>query len=333
MMIAKVTAGHAAGSWAGRVLALLAFAALLLVAAPSFAQQAPAKADDKLLLQYLQGKAPSGIDGRISIPDARAARLVQPEGRSWQETQGTVKTIGAVAILGMVGVLILFYMSRGKIKIDAGPSTARIMRFTSVERFAHWLTAASFILLALTGINLVWGKHLLLPALGPEAFTALSDLGKLTHNYISFAFCAGVVLMLVLWVGHNLPNAADAEWLRQGGGLLKKGVHPPSEKFNAGQKAIFWSVVLGGVALAVTGYILMFPFYWTDMAGMQLAQVVHAIVALVLIAVILAHIYIGSIGMEGAFDAMYTGQVDANWAKEHHNLWAARATGQPGHAD
>ena len=321
MMIAKVTAGHAAGSWAGRVLALLAFAALLLVAAPSFAQQAPAKADDKLLLQYLQGKAPSGIDGRISIPDARAARLVQPEGRSWQETQGTVKTIGAVAILGMVGVLILFYMSRGKIKIDAGPSTARIMRFTSIERFAHWLTAVSFILLALTGVNLVWGKHILLPARGPEAFTALSDLGKLTHNYISFAFCAGVVLMLVLWVSHNVPNAADAEWLRQGGGLLKKGVHPPSEKFNAGQK-LNAAFSLGAIiVLLVTGTMMFFSSLFPD-ALRTGATFVHDWLALAFVVVVLGHIYM-AFNDATARMGMRTGSVPVSWAQREHGAWAA----------
>jgi formate dehydrogenase subunit gamma len=76
-----------------------------------------------------------------------------------------------------------------------------------------------------------------------------------------------------------------------------------------------------GIAVAASGYLLLFPFYITNILGMQVAQVVHAIIAVLFVAVILAHIYIGTLGMEGAFEAMGTGEVDLNWAKEHHDLW------------
>ena len=113
------------------------------------------------------------------------------------------------------------------------------------------------------------------------------------------------------------------QWFKQGGGLLKAGVHPPAGKFYGGQKIIFWATILIGAGIAVTGYILMFPFAAAvpDMAGMQLAQVLHSVLSLGLICVIIGHIYIGSVGMEGAFDAMGKGEVDLNWAKEHHSLW------------
>jgi formate dehydrogenase subunit gamma len=80
-------------------------------------------------------------------------------------------------------------------------------------------------------------------------------------------------------------------------------------------------VVIGGTAVAVSGYLLMFPFYGTNIENMQTAQMVHAVVAVLFIAAMLAHIYIGTIGMEGAFEAMGEGTVDVNWAKEHHSLW------------
>jgi formate dehydrogenase subunit gamma len=176
--------------------------------------------------------------------------------------------------------------------------------------------------LAISGLNLIYGKSLLLPIIGAEAFTTFSIYGKLFHNFLSFPFCLGLVLMLVMWLGHNLPNATDIEWFKQGGGLLKKGAHPPAGKFNGGQKIIFWSTILIGGGIAVTGYILMFPFAAVpDMAGMQTAQILHSVLSLGLIGVIIGHIYIGSIGMEGAFDAMGKGEVDVNWAKEHHSLW------------
>ncbi|TAD91699.1 MAG: formate dehydrogenase subunit gamma [Alphaproteobacteria bacterium] len=306
-----------------RCLAVVALLGLVLLSGPLAAQQptsvnpTAASVQEQQLLQQLQA-----VQGRISIPDQRANVLIQPAGQDWRAFhQVTLPWIGAIAILGMLAVLVLFYMSRGKIMIDSGPSKQRIVRFNSFERFVHWLTAGSFMLLALTGLNITFGKFLLLPVIGPEAFTALSQAGKYVHNYLSFPFMLGLVFMFLVWVVHNLPNAVDVAWLKAGGGLLKKGVHPPAKKFNAGQKLIFWAVIVGGVGLSVTGLILLFPFQGTSIADMQLSQMIHGLISLVLIAVMIAHIYIGSVGMEGAFDAMGSGEVDLNWAKEHHSLW------------
>jgi formate dehydrogenase subunit gamma len=126
--------------------------------------------------------------------------------------------------------------------------------------------------------------------------------------------------MFLMWVAWNIPTKVDVNWIKEGGGLVGDR-HPPAARFNAGQKMIYWIVVLGGAAAAVTGYLLMFPFYGTNIADMQLAQTIHAVVAMLFIAAMLAHIYIGTIGMEGAVEAMWDGTVDVNWAKEHHSLW------------
>jgi len=124
----------------------------------------------------------------------------------------------------------------------------------------------------------------------------------------------------LMWIGGNIPNQLDVDWIKRGGGLTGND-HPPAGHFNAGQKVVYWIVVGGGTASAITGYLLMFPFYATDIAGMQTAQMIHGIVAMLFVAAMLAHIYIGTIGMEGAFEAMGTGTVDVNWAKQHHSLW------------
>lgn len=291
--------------------------------APATAQQAT-QADEAALLQQLKG-AP--VAGRVSIPDAKSGVLIQPQGREWRETlEGPVKSVGGWLLVLTVVALAAFMAIRGRIKVEHGLSGRTIERFKGIERFAHWLTAICFVILGLTGLNISFGRSLLLPVMGPEAFTSLSAFGKLSHNFLSFPFVLGVLLMAVLWIRHNIFNAIDMEWFRQGGGLLQKGVHPPAGKFNGGQKVIFWLVVLGSAALAVSGYILMFPFYVTDIAGMQLSQLVHAIAGILMVAVILSHIYIGSIGMEGAFDAMGSGQVDVNWAREHHSLWVKDVT-------
>jgi formate dehydrogenase subunit gamma len=227
----------------------------------------------------------------------------------------------------------VFYLARGMVRIESGRSGTKIVRFNAFERFVHWLTATCFIILALTGLNITFGKQLLLPLIGPSAFSSWSLAAKYAHNFISFPFTVGVVTIFLMWIAWNIPNRSDIEWLKSGGGIVGRQ-HPPAYRFNAGQKAIYWIVVLGGAAVAASGYLLMFPFYGTTIAEMQLAQMVHAVVAVLFIAVMLAHVYIGTIGMEGAFEAMGSGTVDANWAKEHHSLWfqkkmARTGSGQP----
>lgn len=261
------------------------------------------------------------LDGRVSIPDPRAGTLIQPAGQDWRIfQQRTLQWIGGIAILGMLLTLIVFYSVRGVIKMSKGRSGRTITRFNGFERFLHWLTASTFIILALSGLNITFGKTLLMPLIGPDAFAALSQWGKYFHNYLSFPFAIGLVLIFLIWVRDNIPGRIDWEWLRRGGGIVGND-HPPAPRFNAGQKLIYWLVAIGGATVAISGYYLMFPFYFTDIAGMQLAAVIHGVLAVLLIAAMLAHIYIGSIGMEGAFEAMSTGEVDLNWAKEHHSLW------------
>ena len=195
-----------------------------------------------------------------------------------------------------------------------------MLRFSGFERFVHWMTATSFIVLGLSGLNLSFGRAVLLPLISNEAFTTVSQWGKYAHNYLSVPFALGIVLMFVIWVAHNLPSRVDWNWIRSGGGIVGSA-HPPAKKFNAGQKLIFWSVVLGGAALSISGYFLLFPFQDAGIAGMQTAQIVHGVVGIIIVGVILAHIYIGTVGMEGAFDAMGSGEVDENWAREHHSIW------------
>ena len=261
------------------------------------------------------------ISGRGSLPDTKSYNLEQPAGRTWREFHnGTLYWIGAIAILGMLALLVVFYLVRGMVRLKAGRSGRTLVRFNAFERFVHWMTATCFIILGITGLNISFGRELLLPLLGPEAFSAWSQWGKYAHNYLSFPFTIGVVLIFLIWIAGNIPNRADVEWIKRGGGIVGHD-DPPASRFNAGQKMIYWIVVLGGGAVAASGYLLLFPFYATDIAGMQLAQGVHGTVAVLFVAAMLAHIYIGTIGMEGAFEAMGTGEVDLNWAKQHHSLW------------
>jgi formate dehydrogenase subunit gamma len=306
------------------VLLLLLAAALAFPAAAQQVQRNPdgsvnptaSAVNEQKLLQTL-----GQIDGRVSIPAQRAGVLIQPAGREWRDFhEVTLRIIGAVAIIGMLALLVIFYLWRGMVRLEAGRSGRTLVRFNAFERGVHWMTATCFVILAISGLNITFGRPLLLPLLGPETFTAWSQWAKYAHNFLSFPFTLGVVLIFLMWIAGNIPNRVDFQWLKAGGGIVGHE-HPPAQRFNAGQKLIYWIVVLGGGAAAATGYLLLFPFYVTDIAGMQTAQVIHSVVAMLFIAAMLGHIYIGTLGMEGAFEAMGTGEVDVNWAKQHHSLW------------
>jgi formate dehydrogenase subunit gamma len=313
----------------------LALTALILAGSPASAQQPnsvepnkSAVSEEQLLREFKR------IQGLGSIPDTKSYTLEQPAGRDWRHFhEVTLRWIGAIAILGMLALLVLYYLSRGMVRIEGGRSGRTIVRFNAGERFVHWMTAACFVILALSGLNITFGKPLLLPLMSPEAFTAWSSWAKYAHNYLSFPFTLGVILIFLMWIAGNIPSRVDMEWLKRGGGIIGHD-QPPAQRFNAGQKLIYWIVVLGGGAISVSGYVLIFPFYGTSIETMQNAEMVHGVIAMLFVAAMLGHIYIGTIGMEGAFEAMGTGSVDINWAKEHHSLWleeerARSAASQP----
>ena len=295
------------------------------------------------------GDLRKGAQGTVSIPDKKAGILVDSSGETWRALRnGPLSTYGGYALGGILGLLVLFYLVRGRIPISHGPAGVTIQRFTEFERIGHWLLATSFIILALTGLNILYGRYVLLPVMGKEPFHVLSDIAKSLHNYVSLAFAVGLVMTFLTWVWYNIPHPRDLIWFLKGGGVVG-GAHPPAKKFNGGQKVLFWLVMLGGLSLILSGLQLLlpyeFPFFAKTFAFLngfglnlpteltanqeqQLAISWHTIVGLVLMVVIIAHIYIGSVGMEGAFDAMGSGEVDVNWAKEHHSIWAEEELAQ-----
>lgn len=288
-------------------------------------------------------KLRQGAQGKVSIPDAKSGILVQAEGAEWTQVQRTeLPQWGGYAMAAMLSLLVLFYIARGKMRIEGGPAGVTITRFSALERASHWLMAVSFVVQGLTGLIALYGRDWLIPIIGKASFASMAHFSKLIHAYVAFAFMVGLTLSFILWVRHNFPNRHDIVWLAKGGGMFSKHSHPPARKFNAGQKILFWMIMIGGVSLSLSGISLLIPFEFslfaktftalnvfglnlptelTPIQEMQYAVTWHSIVALALLCVIFAHIYIGTIGMEGAFDAMGSGEVDLNWAKEHHSLW------------
>ncbi|AZV80292.1 formate dehydrogenase subunit gamma [Parasedimentitalea marina] len=288
-------------------------------------------------------------DVRVSAGGDVATVLMQDGGMHWLDfRRGPLRQYGGWLLLGTIAALVVFYLLRGKIAIDGEKTGRTVTRFKAFERFGHWMMGGSFILLGITGLITLFGRVLIAPYLGKEVNATFLELGKWVHNNVAWAFMAGLVIIFVMWVVHNLPDRTDLVWISQAGGIVGSK-HPPAKKFNAGQKVIFWSVVLFGTSISITGVSLLFPYELPMFAKtfalandiglssllglgelsetmapqeeMQLAQLWHAILAFVLMAIVIAHIYIGSVGMEGAYDAMGSGEVDEAWAKQHHSLW------------
>ena len=299
----------------------------------------PGVMDGRSLVQSWEKNKPIGQDqlkpsgdvfGTSSLPYANADMLQQPGGRDWRRAHNDqIRFGGGWVLFGIAFALALFLFWRGRIKVTEGFSGHLIERFNTLERANHWMTASAFVLMALTGLILLYGKPLLIPLMGEAAFGNLAFGSAWLHMASAVPFVIGIVVMIIVWLKDNLPTRLDWEWLKRGGGFLRDDGHnPPARKFNAGQKLVFWGVTVGGLATLASGAILMLPFYWFGYDGMQWAQITHAAVALLLIALIIGHIYIGTIGMEGAIDAMWDGKVDRNWAKEHHSIWYDRIIGR-----
>jgi len=337
----------------GALLALAALAAPGAVQAQQAGDSAKAQAESRAAQPG--NNAPvwrdvkSGASNYTSLPGRETGVLIQEPlrfpgqgafataGEAWRNFRnGPLMFYGGWLLMIVALAIVAFYAVKGAIKLHDRPTGRLIERFNSLERIAHWCTAISFVILALSGLTILFGKFVLLPVIGYTLFAWLTALAKNLHNFVGPFFILSTLLMIVVYVKDNFWRAGDARWIAKAGGMLT-GAHVPSGRFNFGEKSWFWvGVVLLGIAMSVTGLILLFPNFDQLRTTMQQANVIHIIGAVVFIALSFGHIYLGTIGVEGAYQAMRTGYVDEVWAKEHHELWyqdvksgkiAAKSTG------
>ncbi len=316
-----------------KVAAALVVGAALAIPLVSSAQQpaapaaAPASAPAAQAAPASTNNPPSWSDvsGKpqyASVPGREANVLIQGAGHEWRKLRnGPVTFYGGIVLLIPLAVLVLFYLAKGPIKVHDPLTGRQIERFSSVERVAHWTMGLSFVVLALTGIVILFGKFIILPIVGHAAFAGLTVLAKNLHNFVGPLFIFALVIFITLFIRENLWKSYDGQWLGKFGGMLS-GEHVPSGKFNAGEKVLFWTLVVGlCTVISVTGLILNFPNWNQGREAMQLANVIHGICAILAMSMACFHIYLGTVGMQGALAAMKTGYVDETWAKEHHQYW------------
>ena len=298
-----------------------------------------------------------GVAGYSSLPKDTAPEagvLIQPfvqypgsrvtnAGEAWRQVRNQwLIPYGGSLLLIVAGAIALFFWRKGAIAMHGKPTGREIERFTPFERSAHWANAIAFVVLAISGLTMAFGKFVLQPIMGETLFGWLTYLLKNAHNFAGPLFAVSLVVVFITFLKDNMPRRGDLNWLLQGGGILS-GQEVPSHRFNAGEKLVFWGGVffLGAVVVS-SGFVLdkIVPGLIYERATMQVAHMVHAVATVLMMAMFMGHIYIGTIGMDGAYKAMKTGYVDETWAKEHHELWyddiqagiipAQRSTEPPG---
>ena len=276
-----------------------------------------------------------GVTGVTNFPYPEYGTLIQPfvqypgsaytnAGEAWRQVRNNlILPYGGSLMLIVLVAIGIFYASKGTLKLHGAETGRKIERFTAFERAAHWVNAIAFVALAVSGIVMAFGQFFLLPVIGTTLFGWLTYALKNIHNFTGPLFAVSLVVVILTFVKDNLPRKEDITWLLKGGGLL--GAHEvPSHRFNAGEKVLFWAgVFLFGLIVVASGLVLdkVIPGMAYLRSDMQIAHMIHASAAVIMMVMFMGHIYMGTIGMQGAYNAMKTGYVDETWAKEHHELW------------
>jgi len=304
---------------------------------PEDSNAARAKSQPGNNAPFWRGVHDSGVQKGISnLPGAEKGVLIQPfvqypgamrtnAGEAWRQVRNQwLIPYGGSLVLIFIVAIALFYFKRGALGGHERHTGRVIERFTYFERAAHWSNATAFSVLAISGLVMAFGKFFLLPVIGYTLFGWITYALKTAHNFAGPLFAVSLVIVFLTFVRDNVPSRDDLNWLKKGGGLFG-GEEPPSRRFNAGEKIVFWGGVflLGFIAVG-SGLVLdkVIPGLAYLRTDMQLAHMIHYVATVLMICMFLGHIYIGTIGMKGALNAMKTGYVDEGWAEEHHRLWA-----------
>ena len=295
----------------------------LLLPANIAAQPAPSKVNNPandLWLEVRHNVGSGNVTSQVKSVDSTV--LINPQADRWLRFRmDNLIKYGFLALGGILLLIALFYLIRGRVKLENGLSGRMVHRFTDYERVLHWSLAIVFIFLAISGLILLFGRTLLIPVIGHEFFSVLASASKEGHNLFGPIFLVLIILMLLRFVRRNIYARGDLTWLLKGGGMIGKG-HVTGGFFNMGEKTWYWLVILIGLAISVSGLILVSPNFGQGRVIMELSHVVHGIGAIILIAVSFGHMYLAILGTEGTLESMKTGYVDINWAEEHHDRWA-----------
>lgn len=287
----------------------------------SFPQGVSALNPGSELWKEIRQRDGSVLDGSSQVRGVDSGVLINEQGYRWAKFRMNELTrYSSWSLAGVLLLIFLFYVIRGKVGIEGGLSGRMVKRFTDYERIVHWTLAIVFLLLAITGLILLLGRPLLIPLFGKSVFSLLASASKEGHNLFGPLFLVSLLMLLFSFVRRNIYEKGDLTWLLKGGGFIGDG-HVSGGFFNMGEKTWYWIVILIGLVISVSGLILVSPNFGQSRVIMEITHVIHVLGALVLIVVSIGHMYMGSIGTEGTLEGMKTGYVDINWADAHHDRW------------
>jgi formate dehydrogenase subunit gamma len=318
-----------------RIIVFLALTVLLATAAGLSVTAAQKTSPEQAATQWNQTnpraafwrEVRQGTPGTTTVSGQERGILIQNGGQNWRRIRNGLIAGAAPWILGVVFFAIaLFFVVFGRDKLEERPDGTTIPRFSAAERWLHWITALLFIVMAVTGLSMLFGRAVLIPVFGHQGFSGYMGTAMRLHNYAGPVFLAGVLVEIIAWMRFNIPTKMDLVWFKNLGGMAGKGSRPHAGKINGGEKAWFWIMVVAGLGIGVTGLILDFPNFGQTRFIMQAAHVIHASLAVLFVAASLGHIYIGTIGAEGTFQGMWRGNVSTAWARQHADLWYEEKT-------
>jgi formate dehydrogenase subunit gamma len=268
-----------------------------------------------------------GTPGTTTVSGQERGILIQNSGQNWRRIRnGLIASVSPWILAGVFFVIALFFVVFGRDKLEEAPDGETLKRFSAAERWLHWITAVLFIVMAISGLSMLFGRAVLIPVLGLGGFAGYMGVAMRIHNYAGPIFLAGVLIEILVWIRSNIPQQIDLVWFKNFGGMTGKGPRPHAGKINGGEKAWFWILVIAGLGIGASGLIIDFPNFGQSRLLMQVAHVIHATLAVLFVAASLGHIYIGTIGAEGTFQGMWQGKVSTSWAKQHADLWYAEKT-------
>lgn len=270
-----------------------------------------------------------GDPGYSSVKGSGSDVLISGEGQNWRALRnGPISTYGPWTLAAIAAALALMYFVFGPMRLHKTESSDYVLRWNGAERFVHWLVTVLFIILAITGLSLLFGRAVLMPLLGPEGFAAYASLAMVSHNYLGPLFFVSLLVMVLMYVKDNIPNGSDVKWLLRGGGMFGGG-EPHADRTNGGEKLWFWIIaIVGLVGVGVSGLLLDFPNFGQARDTLQQASLIHGALAILWVAISLGHIYLATIGSPGALRGMTRGYVSKEWMQQHHDLWYEKKKGE-----
>jgi len=297
-------------------------------AVPAYAEEQTILQSEKDVREPGFGSTASGrrhFDRHFIVPMGNMTEqdlILQRGGNTWRILRnGPLALVSGFILLVTPLLLAGLYTVFGPSRIERPETGHKVQRFSGWDRLVHWATAISFLVLAFTGLVILFGKQVLLPWMGATVFSWLALISKYLHNFVGPLFIVCSVLMFVTFLRRNSFNRYDWHWVKSGGGLLKRG-HVPAGYFNAGEKFWFWfGVVLLGLVMSVSGLLLNFVNFGQTRYVLQWANYFHLGAATFYIALAMGHIYLGTLGTPGAYAAMRDGTADEEWIRTHHELW------------